>query len=137
LDASDVDASQIEALATRADYPSAADHLVHVVEQRPGGNSNLVGTLYTSAQIDRVLIFRIAQLTGAAPMQLGGNYTREAATLEWLQELAKKRGQKAESARVALAILGEPVAPWCELSRRERAGLLLGMLVAAWRERSP
>ncbi len=133
LAADDVDAAKIAAFATRQCFSDAAAALLRVV--RPHGTIHdvtLVGSLFCPPS-PAVMPLRIAGHMGALPRDgsAGDVVMRD------LRRLAvHERPERASLAKTALAILGEPSAPYSELSQRERAGLLLGLLVAAWRERA-
>ena len=136
LAADDVDAARIRALATRQHFADAAAALVDVV--RPQGTIHdvtLIGSLFYPP-IELCIPGRIAGHMGALPRN--GSASKPELTLDDLRQMATHNGrERASRAKTALAILGQPLAPYGELSKRERAGLLLGLLVVEWRERSP
>lgn len=52
-----------------------------------------------------------------------------------LREIAARRSQRGRRARIALAVLGLPVAPWSWMPAPERAAFVLGWVVATMRAR--
>jgi len=137
LAVNEIDDAALTKLATRELYADAAAILVRAI--RPRVRTELVGDLY-AGPCSIFLPGRVASYMGVVsrPNRNKGSYVFPLITLDTIRSYAgKTEAARALRAKTALAILGEPVAPYCELSRRERAGLLLGLLVAAWRERSP
>ena len=136
LTAPELDGSALLALATREHYSDAAAEFVRVV--RPQGKINgvsLVGSLFLPP-VGLAVVSRIAGHMGEIPRHKSSDIARLGID-DVRRVAARGKPIKANRARVALALLGQPLAPWCELSKRERAGVLLATLVAAWRERAP
>jgi hypothetical protein len=133
LNADDLDAAALAKITTREHFPDAAAALLHVIRPKWGARSaGLVGALYAHNAI--ALPARVASFFAIFPSDKDSVQPR--ITLDSLRRVAaSKNASRARHAKIALAILNEPVARYADLSRRERAGLLLGLLVAAWRER--
>ena len=134
LEASDVDRAALAKLATREHVADAADQLVRAI--RPRISAGLVADLYAPP----AAIFipaRMAMYLGLAmrPARDRANQIIELVTTDEIRLWTHEDGARGLRARIALAIIGEPVAAYSELSRRERAGLILGRLIALWRER--
>jgi hypothetical protein len=128
-----VDQAAILRLACREHFAEAAKLLMR--EIRPHSN-NLVGVLFQPPTPD-FLPQRVATQIGVITWSIRRTLPLTLTTIADLRRYTtQKNASRAARARVALAILGEPVAPWHKISRRERAGILLSQLVAAFRERA-
>jgi hypothetical protein len=114
----------VEALARREHYASAIDHLTSRIGWRGvPGLPPPQAVLWTAADSDVVRCHRLASGLLPEAVMRGDHVRRDR---RWLRSL------DSESARVALAALGE-LADWQSASPRERAGYLLGRIVAARR----
>ncbi len=112
----------VESFATRDLYPECTDCLQSSIGWQGGGPQSPAALLW-ARDADLVTAYRLAYGLGLfEPTHDDRGVRRDRA---WLRSL------DSESARVALAILGE--CDWQSASPRERAGFLLGRLVEARR----
>lgn len=125
LKADDLDAAAIAQLAAHKHFAGAAKRLSDIV-----GAASVIGDLFVGGP---GLPGRIANALNVMSFITSFG---EPITLDVIRGYLKQK-KRAPQARLTLALLGEPVASYDELPRRERAGQLLGLLVAARRERSP
>jgi len=108
---------QLGTLARRDNYPTAANTLAEVLEA-----PSAVSALVLDSPYPFVILWRCASACGA--------WKRDSRVPP--SDLAD-RLRATDAGRVALALAGHAVAPWRDLTRRERAAVLLRDLVAAMR----
>jgi hypothetical protein len=136
LAADEVDEEKIAALATRDHFPDAAELLQQAIKPKISG---LIGLLFAPSLLQNARLLRVAAcLLPEFRIDSNGRYLQHIKNPDAkMQSLARGKTAQAMQARTALAILGEPCAPYSKLSRPERAGVLLRLLVDIWRERVP
>lgn len=122
-------AAVVSELAHRAHYADAVFNLACVAERK---TTSAILPQWLFAYNRRFLPSRLGVELGIVAKK--SNYI-ETITADDLTKLAHgKSSKKAELAKIALAALGEPQAPWPDLSKRERAALLLHHVIAYRRE---
>lgn len=112
----------VESLAHRDVYPDAVDELTALIGWQGGGPQSPAAILWTG-DVDLIVSYRLAHGLGMFEPTRDQSVRRDRA---WLRTL------DSESARVALAMLGE-LPDWQSASPRERGGHLLGLLIQARR----
>lgn len=124
-------AADVQKLALPQHYSDAANALIPLVRRKLEAES-LPSILHDAFTTKAILTARVGAHFGAVPSQR--DPTAALAIPNVHAALADESRRAA--ARLSLCVIGDPPDEWDALSRKERAGLLLGRICRAMRARS-